>query len=193
MKKRLELIVVASACVVVALFLTTRLRWAHAVSSNSQQPKAQTAQTKGAASVARTNPRIQANTASTQNVISRGAMNRVSANMTLAGLRVSAEAVVEDVRPDARFFWGCRVFSTGNNRSMVYEKLYTDQMFTMPESGKLRPTFDETLVFPAEAGTYSVQVIVFTIPPGFDLSKFRDPTYEATYRFVGGGTKVAIP
>jgi hypothetical protein len=113
--------------------------------------------------------------------------------MTPQGLLIAARASIMDVRPESRFFWGCRVYSTGASKALVFEKLYLDQTFQLPDSHKMEPTLDDILVFPADAGKYRVEMIVFTIPPGLDLTSFRDSKAKDTYNFVSCSRSVVIP
>lgn len=189
MRKHLALMI--SAPVLAALLLGSyfalapRQRSARATSAvQRQEPSVKSVEVKGDAK-----PLLQ----DLSSGIAGGAMTSCRAEMTPQGLHITAQASIRDIRPASQFFWGCRVYASGNLKTPVFEKLYLDQMFHLPESHKLNPTLDDTLVFPANAGKYRVEIVVFTIPPGFDMSRFRDPSAEQTYRFVGGGQSVVIP
>jgi hypothetical protein len=189
MRKRRRLLVaapvLAGLLVISVVALTSRQRPAWAT-SKTQLPES------GAKTVVAAGP-VKLPPQDMPGVLTRGSLSASRIEMTPQGLHIAARARVMDIRPESRFFWGCRVYSTGAAKALVFEKLYLDQTFQLPDSHKLEPTLDDTLVFPADAGKYRVEMILFTIPPGFDLTNFRDPKAKETYKFASCSGPVVIP
>jgi hypothetical protein len=190
MRKRLRLLVVApillGVLVTSVLVLTLRQPSARAT-SNTQEPQSGPKSSGVAGPVKPPPPQDM------KSVFASGSINSPRVKMTPQGLLIAARASIMDVRPESRFFWGCRVYSTGASKALVFEKLYLDQTFQLPDSHKMEPTLDDILVFPADAGKYRVEMIVFTIPPGLDLTSFRDSKAKDTYNFVSCSRSVVIP
>lgn len=107
-------------------------------------------------------------------------------------VHIVASAHIRDTRPNMRFVWSVRALSPAKQGAVVFEKLYDNQVFALPENQELSPTFEDILVLPLPKGTYLIEVSVFLVTPGKGLAGVRNPELKEDLRGPSGHAKVVL-
>ena len=105
---------------------------------------------------------------------------------------LDAKATIEDTRPNMQFVWAVRVFAPGDKTSLLYEKTYEDQVFTLGDDQRLETTFVDRLELPLPAGKYTLQLTWFGLPPEQGLAGLHDPATREEYKGAEGNATIVI-
>ncbi len=87
-------------------------------------------------------------------------------------LNVEAEVEINDNRKDKCYVWTLYVLNASDDSAQLVH-VYDNQVFTIPESGSLNPTFQESTELPS--GNYKVFLTLSRLNKDADLSPLKDP------------------
>ena len=115
-------------------------------------------------------------------------------HITSQGADVEAQvtASIEDSRSNICYVWKLRVMDQ-TTKSVVVDDLYRDKLVRRKEGEtKFRPKFDEKFQLPP--GRYSVQVILYDVPPNFPLDLLNDPSSieSESHLAASGGKTISV-
>ena len=99
-------------------------------------------------------------------------LKRFSANAQGNILDVEAEVEINDQRQDRCYVWTLYVLHAGDDSPQLIH-VYDNQVFTIPDSGNLNPTFQERTELPS--GNYKVILTLSRLAKDADLSTLKDP------------------
>lgn len=115
----------------------------------------------------------------------------VNVEPTTKGLRVSGQARIHDVRPNAAFVWSIRVRDPAQ-KGFVTENRYDTQIFQPSRNTHdLNPTFDDTINPSLPPGTYKVELVLYEVPPD-GVGRLSDPTVREHQLMAKNTVKVTI-
>ncbi len=99
-------------------------------------------------------------------------LKRFSANALGNVLNVEMDVEIYDQRRDKCFVWTLYVLKASDDSAQLVH-VYDNQVFTIPESGYISPTFREVTELPS--GNYKVFVTLTRLPMNADLTHLKDP------------------
>jgi len=126
-------------------------------------------------------------------VIAAGSMPQCEYSMEGRILHIEAVASMFSKQPGSRFVWSVRVLAVGDSGQVFRSKWYDDQIFEMPESHFLRPTFEDRLDLGVRPGRYYVETAVYEIPKGQGMDILKDPKTLKNYIGPQQGHFVVVP
>lgn len=105
------------------------------------------------------------------------------------GVQVAASVDMTDTVGDKSYVWRLQVFREGEVEPSS-DVLYGRQVFSIHPSGKMNPTFTETLQLPE--GNHRVLLTLYALPKGFDLSRLDEPGISTQVQVIGGIQEVSV-
>ncbi len=123
-------------------------------------------------------------------LIYRTMIKETKATVNENGVTVTSSAELVDSVGNQSYLWRLRVFSDGvpePTRDLIYDH----QLFSTPRSGMMSPTFTETLPLPQ--GKHRLQVVLYAVPKGFDLSHLEDEAVKNQVMMAGNITEISVP
>lgn len=103
---------------------------------------------------------------------------------------IAARAYIMDKRQNSEYMWGLRVHKGRRLGNVVSERPYSHQKFRKLAELEATPTFTEQIQLPP--GTYQLQVILYDLPVGFDLSRLKDRKVAQNYEAATKERQVVI-
>lgn len=107
-------------------------------------------------------------------------------------VHLAATALIRDTRPNMRFIWSVRVIDPADETAVLFEKLYNDQIFGLPEQGELAATFEDRLAIPVKAGKYHLELTWFGIHPQSGLAGLDDPVIRRRFKGASGIAPIVL-
>jgi len=119
------------------------------------------------------------------------AMNMLSVQMQDDIAVINAKASIMDVRDEMKYVWSVRVLDK-NSGNVLFQKVYDDQVFGLPESRQMAPTFQDAIELPLRPGTYDMEVAAYQITPEDGLAPIRSPKRIDWLRGPWGMAKIKV-
>jgi len=115
-------------------------------------------------------------------VVASSAMKRCQAEVHGHTVHIKASAELFDRRRGNSFIWIVRVFGKSEPERAIFVKRYGDQIFKLPATAELKPTFEDTIELPLPAGQYMIEAAIHRITPEWGLGGLDDPMIAPSLR-----------
>ena len=125
-----------------------------------------------------------------ENVIASYGLDQVKVQVVGNMVTVSTTANLYDTHPETRFLWSLKV-SDEKGKTTFVNKLYSDQIFSIEPRRPATPTFEDTVQL--QPGTYTIAVLMYALPQGFDVAALNDEAARQARRPVGKAAKITVP
>lgn len=125
-----------------------------------------------------------------ENVISSYALDKLEVQVVGNMVTASTTANLYDTRPETRFLWSLKV-SDEKGKTTFLNKLYSDQIFSIEPRRPATPTFEDTVQL--QPGTYTIAVLMYALPQGFDVATLKDEAARQARRPFGKAAKITVP
>jgi hypothetical protein len=103
--------------------------------------------------------------------------------------RVSASVNMYSQSNDHDYMWRLRVYPDGQELPGI-DKAYEDQIFEIHPSGRMTPTFDESIPLPV--GKYRITLSLYAMPKGYDRTQLVDGSNEKSVTIIRVAGKIVI-
>lgn len=91
-------------------------------------------------------------------------------------VEIDAEAYIKDIRPGMTYVWSIRVLDAVDHKKVLVERRYDDQVFSIPDSQVLEPTFRDRITVNLPDGNYMIEAVIYEVDPKFGgLLGLNDP------------------
>jgi hypothetical protein len=114
-----------------------------------------------------------------------------SAEVVDGAVHVVGKATAYDPRPNTKYIWGIRILGAAHEETLL-EKLYDDNILSVPDDGNLKSDFDEFLSLPFDSGTYILELAWYAIPPDTGLEGLNVTSVREFNRSLGGRTEISL-
>jgi hypothetical protein len=104
--------------------------------------------------------------------------------LEVAGNTVHVKAAISVAvnREGASYVWAVHVLDPADGKTVLYQRIYDDQVFPVPFGVYVRPTFEDQLDLPLPQGDYVLRVGAYPVPRDAGLAgvRFDQPWLGAT-------------
>ena len=127
-------------------------------------------------------------------IVAGYAMNFIHVQMRGNVAVIDAKALLEDSRVENRYVWSVRVLNTtGMTGDVLFQKVYDDQIFALPETRQRSATFQDEVALPLPPGEYRLELCAYMVTPRDGLAAVRRPRdTEQPYRGAFGTHLIKI-
>ena len=124
-----------------------------------------------------------------ENVISSYHLDELKVQVAGNMVNVSTTANLYDIRPETRFLWSLKV-SDEKGKTTFINRLYLDEIFSIEPRRPATPTFEDTIqLLP---GTYTIAVLMYALPEGFDVASLKDEAAREARRPFGKQATITV-
>jgi hypothetical protein len=127
-----------------------------------------------------------------RNVVAGATMHLADATVQGNSVHIAAMGHIRDTQPNVVYLWGVRVLDLKDRHKVLFEKLYKDQIFSMPEQQERPVTFEDVIQVPLPRGTYLLDVAVYHVGPGQTLASLADPVSSQGSRVPVGLVEIDL-
>ena len=106
-------------------------------------------------------------------------------------IHVVASAYIHETRPGSKYVWSVRA-TDAKSKAVVFHDIYDHQIFTLPDSLELSPSFEDNIARALPVGAYVVEVSVCTVPPKEGTNALRDSKVLKNHQQMVASGKLVI-